>query len=656
MYTDFYHLSEKPFNITPDPKFLYLNGRYREALASLNYGIAERKGFITLIGEAGTGKTTLLNKLLDQLDEKTKTVFIFNTNVTFEEILEYIFAEFDLPVHSGKKLYMLQRLNAFLLEELRGGGNVAVLIDEAQDLDIGVLENLRLLSNLETAKEKILQIVLSGQPELEQKLASPELRQLRQRIAVNCRLTPLSREELGEYIEFRLQAAGCEDPKMFTRDAEEQVWQFSQGIPRLVNVVCDNALVIGYALGKKRIGADVVREASSDLLATQPSTLPRDASRVAEAEVEVPPPVAAPTARSSRGAWALFALVAVALVVGFLSMGRNLLRQPPEVAQPTGPRERTILHPGQVADDLPPAQQGALRPERLPRQADAPPEPPANRPSSAVIAPNAARDLPPAEPEAAIEPEEPVVQARPAEAMAAVPPVRPVAPAVAAPPVPAVADPQPAARAPAPAPPPAEAAPAPAQQPRPAAPIEEVPEELRVEEHYAEDVAAAPAEAEKPAPSGAVRLTGAEFDQIKVQDGDSFAQIAVRKYGQSSYTILDLLKLANPDVKDIDRISAGQTLALPRLTQGFSIVEQSGRGYSVLVFSSPNAARATSLSKALRARGFAAQVSGARIGPGHNVQRVVIGPFASEAEAADASRDVQRAFREDEQLAALGRR
>ena len=227
MYCDFYELRERPFNVTSDPKFLYLNARYREALASLHYGISQRKGFITLIGEAGTGKTTLLKKLLDDLDANTRTVFIFNTNVTFDEILEYIFGEFDLPVHNGKRLYMLQRLNGFLLEELRQGRNVALLIDEAQDLEYSVLEDLRLLSNLETAKEKILQIVLSGQPELGLKLDNPNLRQLRQRVAVGARLLPLTREELTEYIQARLTAAGAADPRIFTRDAEDRIFEIS---------------------------------------------------------------------------------------------------------------------------------------------------------------------------------------------------------------------------------------------------------------------------------------------------------------------------------------------------------------------------------------------------------------------------------------------
>jgi general secretion pathway protein A len=628
MYCDFYHLSEKPFNITPDPKFLYLNARYREALATLTYGIAERKGFITLIGEAGTGKTTLLNKLLDQLDDKTKTVFIFNTNVTFEEILEYIFAEFDLPVHSGKKLYMLQRLNAYLLEELRGGGNVAVLIDEAQDLDIAVLENLRLLSNLETAKEKILQIVLSGQPELERKLASPELRQLRQRITVNCRLTPLTRDELSEYVEFRLQAAGCADPKMFTRDAEEQVWQFSRGIPRLVNVVCDNALVIGYALGKQRIGSDIVREASADLLATEGVAPVEEGAEELAAEIAAPAPPM-PSARASRGAWALFALVAVALLVGFLSMGRNLLRQPADVAQPTGPRERTILHPGQVTDDVPPAQLGVDHPT------DAQPEPMAARLGDGSAANPAAKLQPrPLQPDP---PAEPPAPAQADEALAAQPPQREVqakrhdlvAEAV-----------------------------APARRDVEEASAPGLPEELRIDRRTAaqlEEPRLPPEETRRKGGRGSVRLTAAEFDNITVKDGDSFAQIAVRRYGQSSYTILDLLKLANPQVEDINRISAGQTLALPRLNQGFSVLQQEGGGYGVLVFSTPISSRAAALSRALRSRGFAADVATGSIGPGRTVQRVIIGPFATEGEAAGASKDVQRAFREDDQLAALGR-
>src|SRR5512140_2608406 len=344
MYCEFYQLTERPFNVTPDPKFLYLNARYREAIASLNYGITQRKGFITLIGEAGTGKTTLLKKLLEDLDSKTRTVFIFNTNVTFEEILEYIFAEFDLPVHNGKKLYMLQRLNAFLLDELRSGSNVALLIDEAQDLEFSVLEDLRLLSNLETAKEKILQIVLSGQPELGQKLSNPVLRQLRQRIGINCRLLPLSRDEITEYVQYRLQAAGCQDLKLFSRDAEEQIYHFSRGIPRLVNVVSDNALVIGYALGKRRIGAEIIAEAAADLMSVEPQL-----GDVREQAVVAAAPQAPEQLKNHwRARFGVTGVVLVVALAGLLSIGRSVLHRHADerVAQTPRAARLEVIRPG----------------------------------------------------------------------------------------------------------------------------------------------------------------------------------------------------------------------------------------------------------------------------------------------------------------------
>jgi type II secretory pathway predicted ATPase ExeA len=343
MYCDFYGMRERPFNVTADPRFLYLNARYREALASLNYGVTQRKGFVTLIGEAGTGKTTLLKKLLDDLDPATRTVFIFNTNVTFDEILEYTFSELDLPVHNGKRLYMLQRLNDYLLDELRAGRNVALLIDEAQDLDYSVLEDLRLLSNLETATEKILQIVLSGQPELAEKLGNPRLRQLRQRISVNCRLFALSREELGEYIRSRLAAAGCADAKLFSHEAEDRIFQISRGIPRLVNVLCDNALVIGYALGKKRIPADVVNEAATDLLPVE-----RQDSDDEAAVAATPVEPAAELVQSSRRVPSLgiVAVVLVAIAVGLLSVGRTLLSPSGPMASPELPVASDVIRPG----------------------------------------------------------------------------------------------------------------------------------------------------------------------------------------------------------------------------------------------------------------------------------------------------------------------
>lgn len=688
MYCEFYQLTERPFNVTPDPKFLYLNARYREAIASLNYGITQRKGFITLIGEAGTGKTTLLNKLLDDLDQKTKSVFIFNTNVTFEDILEYIFAEFDLPIHNGKRLYMLQRLNSFLLEELRGGGNVALLIDEAQDLEFSVLEDLRLLSNLETAKEKILQIVLSGQPELGQKLSNPVLRQLRQRIGINCRLLPLSRDEITEYCQYRLQAAGSPDLKLFTREAEEQVYHFSRGIPRLVNVVCDNALVIGYALGKKRIGADVITEAAADLLsveapAEEPSARP----------IEVSAPALPVNARSRwRGRFGVMALVMVAIIIGLLSVGRTTLQKHAEepLASVHEPQKLEVIRPGSQ-----PHGTGVVVP--MVRSGDhVSPAEPADRespepaePANGALAAAASGAWPPAlkasDPPAAAAPNvAPVEDAgRPAK-IEEPPAVRPVQerrvtnegladPPAEEPPLPRAAERQvpaiQAVAASAPKPveprPPAVVAnrtetlptsdtvgrqvpPAPAIEPRDPTSSTPDPEELRGEQ---DDVAEVAGRGE---PGHSPRLDSIQFASVVVRGGDSMSGIALRKYGQASYTILDLLKLANPELKDINLITVGQTIRLPELSEGFPILNDGSGHYAVLVFSTPQALRASALQRALRSHGFDAHVSGGSVGFQKPMFRVLVAGFTDRSEVEAIGKQLQKLFREDSRIAQLG--
>jgi general secretion pathway protein A len=266
MYQAYFGFREKPFNLTPDPRFLYLNASYREALAALHYAIAERKGFASLVGEAGTGKTTLLRRLLAELTPDTRSVLVLNPAVGFEELLRFILTDLGRPPAAGTpKLEMLEALNAELLDTLARGGNVAVLIDEAQDLTIPVLEELRLLSNLETAKEKILQFVLAGQPELETMLARPEIRQLRQRIAVRARLRPLARSELRAYVAARIAAAGGDERGLFGATGLYRLWRFSRGVPRLVNVACDNALVTAYAAGRRSVGWREIGEAVRDL-------------------------------------------------------------------------------------------------------------------------------------------------------------------------------------------------------------------------------------------------------------------------------------------------------------------------------------------------------------------------------------------------------
>jgi general secretion pathway protein A len=266
MYNQYYGFSENPFNITPDPRFLYLTPGHREALAALVYGIRERKGFVALTGEVGTGKTTLLYRLLDNLDERVHTAFIFNTTTTYRELLRNMMSELGLPVTDDDTFLLIDRLNRYLIERAVAGEIVALIIDEAQNLSEEVLENIRLLSNLETRTTKLLQIVLCGQPELEAKLNATGLRQLRQRIAIMRRIEPLSDAECREYLEHRLKIVGSNAGRLFTPGAISLLRTHSRGIPRIINVMCDNALLIGFAASRKKIDEAIMFEVIRDMI------------------------------------------------------------------------------------------------------------------------------------------------------------------------------------------------------------------------------------------------------------------------------------------------------------------------------------------------------------------------------------------------------
>ena len=261
MYLSFYGLKEMPFNATPDPGFLYLTPGHREALAQLLYGVQMKKGFIVLTGEVGTGKTTLLHTLLQRLDGNASVAFIFNSTLPFDGILEYMLEDFGVAKTATTHAQRLFALNSFLIDRRRAGQNAILILDEAQNLDPPTLEQVRLLSNFETPTEKLLQILLVGQPELGAKLQLPELRQLKQRIGLRCNIPPLTSEQTPDYIRSRLQVAGARDLGLFTDRAVARICEYTGGIPRVINIVCDHCLLFGYADQKRKIDRDIVEQA-----------------------------------------------------------------------------------------------------------------------------------------------------------------------------------------------------------------------------------------------------------------------------------------------------------------------------------------------------------------------------------------------------------
>jgi general secretion pathway protein A len=265
VYLDYYGLSEPPFDITPNPRFLFYSAKHREAFNHLLYGIRERKGFVQLTGEVGAGKTTLCRAMLEQLDERYATALILNPVMSPDELMKAVAIEFGLPVNGLDRLDTVAVINEFLLQQVEAGKEAVLIIDEAQDLTDELLEQVRLLSNLETDNRKLLQIVLMGQPELRDRLNNPKLRQLRQRITVRYHLLPLSRSEVNQYVQHRIHLCGGNGTPAFTNPALWRVYQYSQGIPRLVNAVCDKALLAGFVSQRERINFKLVNHAVREL-------------------------------------------------------------------------------------------------------------------------------------------------------------------------------------------------------------------------------------------------------------------------------------------------------------------------------------------------------------------------------------------------------
>jgi len=265
MYRSFFGLRALPFGASPDPRFLFMMPRIRETLACLQYGIAARKGFVVMTGEVGTGKTILLKTVLNSFTkDRVATAFVFNPRLDPLDFLEFVLTDFGIPIAQRTKSGMLLQLNRWLIERYTQRGLCAIVVDEAQNLSWELLEEIRLLTNLETSSEKLLQIVLSGQPELEAKLHDPSVRQLRQRVSLWCKTSPLTSEETGAYIAERLRIGGATEP-VFSAEAVELIHYFSKGIPRLINLLCENALIGAYAEQVRPVPAWIVDSVGVEL-------------------------------------------------------------------------------------------------------------------------------------------------------------------------------------------------------------------------------------------------------------------------------------------------------------------------------------------------------------------------------------------------------
>lgn len=368
MYAEFFNLREKPFNLTPSPRFLYLGESHREALALLTYGVVERKGFILLTGEVGTGKTTIVQALLKTLDKRVERVHLSNPLLSPREFIGYLAHSVlkSKPDLKSKADFLLA-FEEYLRKCAQQQSNFVLIIDEAQKLSFELLEEIRLLSNMETADEKLINIFLVGQPELNDKLSEPRCRPLLQRISVRHHIAPLNLNETGEYIRTRLQVAGSSDPnKVFAGDAIKAVHRFSQGYPRMINILSDNALLLAYSRGTRKITDRVIEECYNDLQLE---------GSVLRSRPEVPPAVGEGDAKrqtKTHRVWkrvaGLFILVLVLLALGFTRQGKEVVAKFIGLSRVSDEKPRTSIAPKPLV----------VKPIFTPKEVEAPP--PAEKP------------------------------------------------------------------------------------------------------------------------------------------------------------------------------------------------------------------------------------------------------------------------------------
>ena len=324
MYTDFYNLKEKPFDLSPSPRFLYLGEVHKEALALLTYGVTERKGFILLTGEVGTGKSTMIQALLAGLEDDVQYVYISNPLFSPQDFMNYLASKaFNTRLNIKSKAEFLITFEDFLKERLRDQKNFALIIDEAQKLSFELLEEIRLLSNMETADKKLISILLVGQPELNEKLSKPMCRPLLQRISVRYHIRPLDLEDSQEYITTRLKIAGSENGyKIFTKSVIKTIYQCSQGFPRLINILADNALLLGYSREKRKLTPAIVRECYEDM-GLEGSTL----DRIEESKDFSKAKQVAPASSGRYWKWAVVVFVILAMVFVNTQKGQDIIKR-----------------------------------------------------------------------------------------------------------------------------------------------------------------------------------------------------------------------------------------------------------------------------------------------------------------------------------------
>ena len=371
MLLEYYKLAEQPFGVTPDSRFLYLGPKHREALASLVYGTESNRGFLALIAKPGMGKTSLLYHYLAYLRDKARTAFVFRTDCDSREFIRHLLLDLGIDVADMDLPAMHDSLNKLLTEEMRAGRRFVLVIDEAQNLDEKVLESIRLLSNFETPWTKLMQIVLAGQPQLADRLASPSMAQLRQRVSMVIRIEPLTPDEVNAYIDHRLWIAGCEKPAFLTVGARKLIADHSEGIPRNINNLCFNAMSLACALQRKSIDRDIVRDVIADLDLEPLREKNIAAAKPERKSVRVPPVLlSAAKKQSGSGGWIAKLAITSALLLAagglFVNLNRGAARSsalpdavatvsaasPPAVAQPAAPAPAL---PSAPASDLAPA-------------------------------------------------------------------------------------------------------------------------------------------------------------------------------------------------------------------------------------------------------------------------------------------------------------